>query len=148
MDVHQQVDRSSFGYAQEVQIQVYNPLTGKHDIKFTAHKSFYRTPTLVSIWATAPYLNNNSVGIYTGDPSIAGRMAAYEDGMTKLLWPETRLGRSANSGSSFFSMGNRSGSVLSSVVTKIDLVEYEPGFHRGSRAHLWDTTSVIKISRR
>jgi cytochrome c5 len=73
-------------------IPLYNPLTGKHDIKFTAHKSFYRTPTLVSIWATAPYLNNNSVGIYTGDPSVAGRMAAYEDGMTKLLWPETRLG--------------------------------------------------------
>ena len=73
-------------------IPLYNPLTGKHDIKFTAHKSFYRTPTLVSIWATAPYLNNNSVGIYTGDPSVAGRMAAYEDGMTKLLWPEKRLG--------------------------------------------------------
>jgi hypothetical protein len=73
-------------------IPLYNPLTGKHDIKFTAHKSFYRTPTLVSIWATAPYLHNNSVGIYTGDPSIAGRMAAYEDGMTKLLRPETRLG--------------------------------------------------------
>ena len=73
-------------------IPLYNPLTGKHDIKFTAHKSFYRTPTLVSIWATAPYLNNNSVGIYTGDPSVAGRMVAYEDGMTKLLWPEKRLG--------------------------------------------------------
>jgi hypothetical protein len=73
-------------------IPLYNPLTGKHDIKFTAHKSFYRTPTLVSIWATAPYLHNNSVGIYTGDPSVAGRMAAYEDGMTKLLWPEKRLG--------------------------------------------------------
>src|SRR5207244_325139 len=26
------------------------------------------------------------------DPSLAGRMAAYEDGMTKLLWPERRLG--------------------------------------------------------
>jgi hypothetical protein len=73
-------------------IPLYNPLTGTHDIKFTGHKSFYRTPTLVSTWATAPYLHNNSVGIYTGDPSIAGRMAAYEDGMTKLLWPEKRLG--------------------------------------------------------
>ena len=73
-------------------IPLYNPLTGKHDIKFTANKSFYRTPTLVSIWATAPYLHNNSVGIYTGDPSVAGRMAAYEDGMTKLLWPEQRPG--------------------------------------------------------
>ena len=53
-------------------IPLYNPLTGKHDIKFTAKKLFYRTPTLVSIWATAPYLHNNSVGLYNGDPS-AGR---------------------------------------------------------------------------
>ena len=28
-------------------IPLYNPLTGKHDIKFTAKKLFYRTPTLV-----------------------------------------------------------------------------------------------------
>ena len=32
-----------------------------------------------------PTLHNNSVGIYNADPSLAGRMAAYEDGMTKLL---------------------------------------------------------------
>src|SRR6266404_1431860 len=73
-------------------IPLYNPLTGKHDIQFTAKKLFYRTPTLVSIWATAPYLHNNSVGLYNGDPSLSGRMAAYEDGITKLLWPERRLG--------------------------------------------------------
>ena len=73
-------------------IPLYDPLTGKYDLKFEAPRSFYRTPTLVSIWATAPYLHNNALGIYTGDPSVAGRMAAYEDGMTKLLWPEKRLG--------------------------------------------------------
>jgi len=73
-------------------IPLYDPLTGKNDIKFEAPRSFYRTPTLVSVWATAPYLHNNALGIYTGDPSVAGRMAAYEDGMTKLLWPEKRLG--------------------------------------------------------
>ncbi len=73
-------------------IPLYNPLTGKHDIKFKGNRSFYRTPTLVSIWATAPYLHNNSVGMYSNDPSVAGRMEAYEDGMTKLLWPEKRLG--------------------------------------------------------
>jgi hypothetical protein len=73
-------------------IDLYNPLTGKYDHKFTALKSFYRTPTLVSIWATAPYLHNNSVGEYNGDPSIAGRMAAFQDGMSKLLWPERRQG--------------------------------------------------------
>ncbi|SIO58994.1 hypothetical protein SAMN05444166_5888 [Singulisphaera sp. GP187] len=73
-------------------IPLYNPLTGKHDIKFTTKRLFYRTPPLVSVWATAPYLHNNSVGSYNGDPSVAGRMAAYEDGMAKLLWPERRLG--------------------------------------------------------
>ena len=60
-------------------IPLYNPLTGKHDIKFTAKRLFYRTPTLVSIWATAPYLHNNSVGLYNGDPSW---LAA---------WPPTRM---------------------------------------------------------
>jgi hypothetical protein len=73
-------------------IPLYNPITGKHDIKFFAGKLSYRTPTLVSIWATAPYLHNNSVGLYNADPSLAGRMAAYEDGMSKLLSPERRLG--------------------------------------------------------
>jgi len=73
-------------------IPLYNPLTGKHDIDFRAKRLSYRTPTLVSIWATAPYLHNNSVGLYNGDPSLAGRMAAYQDGMAKLLSPERRLG--------------------------------------------------------
>src|SRR5262245_2672420 len=73
-------------------VDLYNPLTGKYDNKFVGAKAYYRPQTLVSIWVTAPYLHNNSVGEYNGDPSIAGRMAAYEDGMAKLLWPERRLG--------------------------------------------------------
>ncbi|HEY7326938.1 MAG TPA: hypothetical protein VH592_04835 [Gemmataceae bacterium] len=75
-------------------IDLYNPLTGKRDIKYTVPNKFapsYRTPTLVSVWATGPYLHNNSLGLYNGDPSIAGRMAAFEDGMRKLLSPELRL---------------------------------------------------------
>ena len=48
-------------------------------------RGYYRPATLVSIWATAPYLHNNSVGIFTGDPSVAGRMKAFEDGISKLL---------------------------------------------------------------
>lgn len=74
---------------------LYNPLTGRYDIKLVVpdtQVASYRTPSLVSIWATAPYLHNNSVGIFTKDPSTAGRMAAFEDGIRKLLWPEKRLG--------------------------------------------------------
>jgi len=47
---------------------------------------------LISVWASAPFLHNNSVGTYIKDPSVAGRMTAFEDAMEKLLWPEKRLG--------------------------------------------------------
>jgi hypothetical protein len=53
---------------------------------------YQRAPSLISIWASAPYLHNNSVGAFTGDPSVAGRMKAFENGMTKLLWPRKRRG--------------------------------------------------------
>jgi hypothetical protein len=55
-------------------------------------RGYLRVPSLVSIWASAPYLHNNSVGAFTGDPSVAGRMAAFADGIEKLLWPEKRQG--------------------------------------------------------
>ncbi len=71
---------------------LYNPLTQKYDVTWRGNAAFYRTPTLVSIWASAPYFHNNSLGKYTGDPSVKGRMDAYEDAMTKMLWPEKRDG--------------------------------------------------------
>ncbi|MGH7955680.1 MAG: hypothetical protein ACREH8_01555, partial [Opitutaceae bacterium] len=40
----------------------------------------------------APFLHNNALGNFTGDPSVAGRMAAFDDAAAKLLWPERRLG--------------------------------------------------------
>jgi hypothetical protein len=54
---------------------------------------YYRVPSLISIWATAPFLHNNSVGAFEGDPSVAGRMRAFNDAITKLLWPEKRQGQ-------------------------------------------------------
>ncbi|MBC7658505.1 MAG: hypothetical protein H7249_02230 [Chitinophagaceae bacterium] len=73
-------------------IPLYNPLTGQHDIMWKGSSAFYRTPTLVGIWATAPFLHNNSLGDYVADPSVANRVARYQDAMTKMLWPEKRLG--------------------------------------------------------
>jgi hypothetical protein len=61
-------------------------------VKATGGRGYYRTPSLVNIWATAPFLHNNSVGLYNGDHSVAGRLAAYESAMTMLLWPERRPG--------------------------------------------------------
>jgi hypothetical protein len=45
---------------------------------------------LLGVWATAPFLHNNRLGRYTGDPSIAGRLAAYEEAMRLLLNPDER----------------------------------------------------------
>ena len=51
---------------------------------------YYRVPSLASLWSSAPFLHNNSLGIFTGDPSVAGRMRAFDDAIEKLLWPEKR----------------------------------------------------------
>lgn len=53
---------------------------------------YYRVPSLIGVWAIAPLLHNGSIGTYTGDPSVAGRMKAFNDAMTQLLWPENRRG--------------------------------------------------------
>ena len=53
---------------------------------------YYRVPSLIAVWATAPFLHNNALGVTTGDPSVAGRMAAFNDAAEKLLWPQKRLG--------------------------------------------------------
>jgi mono/diheme cytochrome c family protein len=52
---------------------------------------FYRVPSLVSIWATAPLLHNNSLGLFNNNPSVDGRLDAFDDAIRKLLWPVRRL---------------------------------------------------------
>ncbi|MEJ7605689.1 MAG: hypothetical protein WKF37_05355 [Bryobacteraceae bacterium] len=74
---------------------LYNPVKPSKPIQFqppAGGRGYYRTPTLAGIWATAPYLHNNSVGLFNADPSVSGRIAAYNDAMQKLLWPHKRLG--------------------------------------------------------
>ena len=74
---------------------LYNPQDPTEPITFdlpAGGLGYYRTASLTSIWATAPYLHNNSVGVYVKDPSVTGRMVAFMDGMQKMLWPERRLG--------------------------------------------------------
>lgn len=75
-------------------IEVWNPYTGQTERWQPpgGGPGYYRTPSLISLWSSAPFLHNNALGKYTGDPSVAGRMAAFEDAAEKLLWPERRLG--------------------------------------------------------
>src|SRR5690606_23486925 len=76
-------------------IQVYNPYTDQ-DESFRVPDGgpgYYRTPSLIALWTSAPFFHNNALGRYTGDPSVEGRMVAFNDAVEKLLWPEKRLGR-------------------------------------------------------
>ena len=73
-------------------IEVHHPVTGEpYDYEMPAGgRGYTRVPSLVSIWSQAPYLLNNTVGYYVQDPSVEGRMRAFEDGIEKMLWPEKR----------------------------------------------------------
>jgi mono/diheme cytochrome c family protein len=51
---------------------------------------YFRPASLISLWATAPYFHNNTLGFYSHDPSVEGRLKAFNDGIRKLLWPEQR----------------------------------------------------------
>ncbi len=51
---------------------------------------FYRPASLISVWATAPFLHNNSLGLFNNDPSVEGRLLSFDDSIRKLLWPAKR----------------------------------------------------------
>ena len=74
---------------------LYNPVRPSKPITFqppAGGRGYYRVPTLSGVWATAPYFHNNALGLFNADPSVGGRIAAFQDAMEKLLWPEKRLG--------------------------------------------------------
>lgn len=56
---------------------------------------YYRTPSLLGIWATAPFMNNNCLGLYNHDPSVKGRIAAFDDAMKRMLAGRKRMHDSA-----------------------------------------------------
>jgi hypothetical protein len=79
------------------ELEFFNPFNETQPIKFKPKEEnvapgYYRTASLVSVWSSAPLLHNNMLGKFTGDPSVAGRMEAFNDAIEKLLWPEKRKG--------------------------------------------------------
>lgn len=74
------------------EIEVYNPYTdGMEKFKSpSGGPGYYRPASLVALWTSAPFLHNNALGKFTGDPSVAGRMEAFNDAVEKLLWPDLR----------------------------------------------------------
>lgn len=73
-------------------IKVSDPFTGAlHDYKMPAGgRGYTRPPSLISLWSTAPFLLNNSVGPFLQDPSVDGRMRVFQASIEQMLWPEKR----------------------------------------------------------
>ncbi len=73
-------------------ITVQDPFTGEPH-KFTmpgGGRGFTRPPSLISLWSTAPFLLNNSVGPFDQNPSVATRMRVFQASIEQMLWPEKR----------------------------------------------------------
>ncbi|MDQ2824850.1 MAG: hypothetical protein M3R29_05330 [Verrucomicrobiota bacterium] len=82
------------------ELDFFNPFDEAHPIKFRPKEKntgpgYYRVPSIVSVWSSAPFLHNNALGKFTGDPSVAGRMDAFNDAVEKLLWPQKRLNKAS-----------------------------------------------------
>jgi hypothetical protein len=53
-------------------------------------RGFTRPASLVSLWSTAPFLQNNSVGPFNPSPSLETRMQVFTRSIEQMLWPERR----------------------------------------------------------
>ncbi len=53
-------------------------------------RGYIRPPSLVSVWATAPFLHNNELGQFSGDPSVQGRLKLFDNSIRQMLWPGSR----------------------------------------------------------
>ena len=73
-------------------ITVYDPFTGapRQYAMPAGGRGYTRPPSLISIWSTAPFLLNNSLGKFDSSPSVSSRMDTFQDAIEKLLWPEKR----------------------------------------------------------
>jgi hypothetical protein len=57
-------------------------------------RGYYRPATHVSLWATAPFLHNNAMGLYLDDPSVKGRLTQFLDSIRRMLWLSQRANKS------------------------------------------------------
>lgn len=73
-------------------ITIYNPVDGT-PMQYNmpgGGRGYTRPASLVSLWSSAPYLLNNSVGEFEESPSVNSRMRAFQTGIEQMLWPEKR----------------------------------------------------------
>jgi hypothetical protein len=71
---------------------LHNPIDGStFDYEMPGNgRGYTRVPSLISLWSTAPFLLNNSVGKFRWEPSVEARMDSFNDSIEQMLWPEKR----------------------------------------------------------
>ena len=74
------------------EITYYDPYSGEpHQYRMPAGGVGYtRVPSLISVWSTAPYFLNNTIGPFDPSPSVESRMRVFQASIEQLLWPEKR----------------------------------------------------------
>jgi hypothetical protein len=74
------------------EITWYHPVTGEpRRYRLPAGgRGYTRPPSLISLWSSAPFLLNNSLGKFEESGSVEARMRSFNDSIEKLLWPDKR----------------------------------------------------------
>ncbi len=73
---------------------VQNPYTGEAS-QYTLPAGgvgYTRPASLVSVWSSAPFLLNNTLGEFKWSGSVDDRIASFNNSIEQLLWPEKRNG--------------------------------------------------------
>lgn len=89
-------------------------------------RGYTRPASLVSLWSTAPYLQNNSVGHFEYSGSVADRMKAFDDGIHQMLWPERRL--SNPPGAQFITKSGKMAPGWIDTTTQTSYLNVAPGY--------------------
>src|SRR6185295_15114019 len=73
-------------------IKVRHPVSGAESdyVMPAGGRGYIRPASLVSLWSTAPFLQNNTVGHFEWSPSVEARMRSFQDSIEQMLWPEKR----------------------------------------------------------
>lgn len=74
------------------EITWYHPISGepRKYVLPAGGRGYTRPPSLISVWSTAPFLLNNSVGPFEWEPSVEARMRSFQASIEQMLWPEKR----------------------------------------------------------
>jgi cytochrome c2 len=73
-------------------VTVHHPYTGEPRpyVMPAGGRGYTRPASLVSVWSTAPFLQNNSVGKFDSSPSVKARTDSFKNSIEQMLWPERR----------------------------------------------------------